>query len=117
MEGPNNQMKIHTDPYSKEGLGQQVIDMGMAIAKLSTDMEWVKKMLSEINAKLDSSNHELERMIKEYQMHVDNRLEDHEARIKELESFRAKLKGVAITITLLVSSGLVAYIIGKLVGG
>ena len=113
----DNQIKIHSNQYSKEGIGQQVIDMSVAIAKLSTDMEWVKETLIDIKNRLEHNDEEVKKIVGEFREYVDKRLEEHEERISELESFRAKIKGVAIAVGALLSSSLLIYLLGKVFGG
>ena len=94
-----------------------MLDMSVAIGKLSTDMEWVKQTLIDIKKKLDDNENQFAKMIKEYQAQVDERFENHEKRIQNLESFRDRVKGVAITLTIFASSGLIVYVLSKLLGG
>lgn len=87
------QIKVHPNPYSKEGLGQQVVDMSVAIAKLQTDMDWVKQALKDIKSLLDEEHQERNRMIDEFQEYVNKRLDDHEKRIQEQEERWSWTKG------------------------
>ena len=102
---------------NNDGINQRVMDMGEAIAKLTTDIDWVKGTLSEIKASLEHNDEEMKRMLRDYQSNVDKRLEEHEERIEKLEEFRSKAKGVAIALSALSSSAIVVYIITKLIGG
>lgn len=112
-----DQVNIHPNPYSKEGMGQSIIDMGVAIAKLTTDMEWVKGTLVDIKKSLDDNDEELKNMLHEYQRYVEARLNEHNDRIKDLENFRAKIKGVSIAISAFIGSGLIVWLISRVFGG
>jgi len=118
-----DQIKIHPNPFSKEGLGQKVMDMGVAIAKLATDMEWVKDRLAEIIEKLEKNDREINEMMKSYQSYVDQRFEGVdekfealESRVEDLESFRDKVKGAALVIGTLITSGLIIWALNHAFG-
>jgi len=88
-----DQEKVHNNPFSKEGLGKTVMDMGVVIAKLSTDMDWVKDTLKEIKETLEENNREYRRVVEEMRQEFDEKLSDHEERITDLEKKWSWLKG------------------------
>jgi len=82
----DDQMKIHLNPLSKEGLASVVV-------KLSTDIEWIKKNSTELNEKVENNNTTMEELVKELKNDVSITLEDHEERIRDLERAKNRLWG------------------------
>jgi len=114
MDG--EQTKIHENPFSKEGLGQRMIDMGVTIAKLSTDMEWVKGRLNEIIKILEKNDKDMREAVRMYQEDVDARFKHLETRVEDLESFRDKVKGATVVISLTLTSGVIVWLLTRVFG-
>lgn len=90
---------------SKEGLA-------VAMAKLSTDMEWVKEMLTQLSRKIDENNDSVARMIGEIKSEHDEKFKDHEERIRRLERDRNRLWGAISVLGAIIT--LIEYLIQAL---
>lgn len=101
---------------SGNGLSQKMMDMGVAIAKLSTDLEWVKSRLDEIISMLEKNNDELKEMVEMYQADTDQRIKELELKVEQLESFRDKVKGATVIISIAISSGLLIWALNHMFG-
>jgi len=93
-----------------------MMDMGVAIAKLSTDLEWVKSRLDEIISMLEKNNDELKEMVEMYQADTDQRIKELELKVEQLESFRDKVKGATVIISIAISSGLLIWALNHMFG-
>jgi len=101
---------------SGNGLSQKMMDMGVAIAKLSTDLEWVKSRLDEIIGMLEKNNDELKEMVEMYQADTDQRIKELELKVEQLESFRDRVKGAAVIVSIAISSGLLIWALNHMFG-
>jgi len=82
---PDDQRKVHANPWSHEGLGESV-------AILRTDIEWIKQMLERLDEKLDKRDEEWKSMFREMREETDGRFKEMEDRITRLEGEVQKLK-------------------------
>lgn len=98
----DDQVKIHTNPLSKEGLAA-------SIAKLSTDMEWIKQMLQQLDKKIDESNEGVKDMVDKFRQEQEELYHDHEERLRKLERDRNYMWGAIAALGAVVT--LIGYVI------
>lgn len=103
-----NQIDVHSNPLSKEGLVGSVIEIKEKLAEMSNDMTWVRESLRRIEEtlKTKAENDDI--------TEIKKTLNDHERRLREAEKHNYKEIGMAMVGSALISSGIILLVLKAL---